>query len=314
MFKYSFNGGTKRLNITLPDALEFNFEFLKETSKMLFRINQFSFDEVVFLGKSNAKYDKLSKAYLFNLMANINERKRILWDRHLRLAIGTTVHYKKGEDYLPINDMVDKIASEELNIYRFYGDVGIEKPIEELTRIMVDMNLAIEPERVKEFLSTTIGEIFSNSTNHSKKQELFFMFDIVNIDGVFLLCVNIVDFGTTIVESVREFLLRTQKIHISGKDCIEWAIKSGNTTRNGAGGYGLPTLIEYIRTVNGELSIFSGNAYFELEKGNIEVQEMTEAFFNGTSVTFKVALFDTNSFLKYDPKEDRLISVSLDNI
>lgn len=128
------------------------------------------------------------------------------------------------------------------------------------------------------------------------------------------MCVTIIDYGKTIMENVNEFFHNRSEPLKSGRDCIGWTIGSGNTTREGSGGYGLPTLIDYITAARGDLFILSGNAYFRLENGKTEIGENLDALFHGTSVIFKVPLLDTSSALYYDPRLNRVHSVSLDSI
>jgi hypothetical protein len=46
---------------------------------------------------------------------------------------------------------------------------------------------------------------------------------------------------------------------------MEWAMGYGATTRQGSGGYGLPTMLDYVKKINGSLYIISGNAACLLE-------------------------------------------------
>ena len=142
------------------------------------------------------------------------------------------------------------------------------------------------------------------------------MFDVVYEPAAekFFMYVNINDYGRTIVENVNSFLEAHSKPTKTGKDCIEWAIQRGNTTRSGSGGYGLPTLIDYIKEVHGNLFIFSGNAYYRLENGQEGFLSNSDSIFQGTSVTFKIALLDTENVLKFDPELKRVKSISLECI
>ena len=95
--------------------------------------------------------------------------------------------------------------------------------------------------------------------------------------------------------------------------CIAWAIIEGNTTRRGSGGYGLSTLINYIQNAKGELIIFSGDAYYRQKEGQEEVSK-SNGIFLGTSVMFRIKLFETNNIIGYDSKSEKLISISLENL
>ena len=52
------------------------------------------------------------------------------------------------------------------------------------------------------------------------------------------------------------------------------------------------TLIEYLQKVNGELCIFSGNAYYMLKSDGSQITDMSRGYLSGTNVTFKIKLFN----------------------
>lgn len=314
VFEYDFDKNTKNLLVNLPDKLEFNYSFLRRVSEMTKRINELKCEHLKVLCKENSEYDNLSKAYIFNILRQVSSRIDVKWNKELNTVITSTIHSKEGENFSDIEDIAKIILDKNLYYYRFHGDVGIDKPIEEISKLLISKNIVIDANEIKEFLSTTIGEIFSNSINHSEQDELFFMYDIESIAEDFYLCVNIVDYGTTIVDNVKKFFARVKSTVISSCESLKWAIQSGNTTREGSGGYGLPTLISYIKEVNGELYIFSGDAYYAL-KGEVErTASMEDGCFDGTSVTFKVKLFETSKAIKYDHDNDKVVSISLDDI
>lgn len=58
---------------------------------------------------------------------------------------------------------------------------------------------------------------------------------------------------------------------------------------------------------------FSGNASYSL-LDNYEDVFISSGLFLGTSITFKVKLFDTDRAISYDEKEEKLVSESLDSI
>lgn len=314
--RYTWNSSEMTLSISLPDNISFNFEFLKMSTKMFHIIDSTPCETVIVKCSSSASYDKLSKAYLYNILLYISRGKTVRWNSELKSRIESTVHSKNAKNFEPIGNLAEKVQSQELNLYRFKGDADIDLPINELTKLMTEKNLVFNAPAIREFLSTTIGEIFSNSIYHSQQDEFFFMFDVVYEPAAekFFMYVNINDYGRTIVENVNSFLEAHSKPTKAGKDCIEWAIQRGNTTRSGSGGYGLPTLIDYIKEVHGDLFIFSGNAYYRLENGQEGFLSNSDSIFQGTSVTFKVALLDTENVLKFDPELKRVKSISLECI
>lgn len=314
MFKYVFRPSDKSLVVNLPDTLKFNFIFLQSIAELMYRIANTPCDTIYFRCGSVKLYATLSKAYLYNIFEQISKRKKVFWSRVLRSTILTSVHSQQGADFTPISDFGEAVFSQELNLYYFTGDVNIQAPITEISKLIVENNLAINPADIKEFLSTTIGEIFSNSIIHSDQELTYFMYDIVYENQVFWLYVNIIDYGKTIIENVQSFLSRTHHTMMKGSDCLEWAIAYGNTTRDCSGGYGLPTLIQYIQNVNGELCIFSGNTYYHLENRKTIIQETPNSCFYGTSVTFKIELLKTSDAIQYVASAHTISSVSLENI
>ena len=91
---------------------------------------------------------------------------------------------------------------------------------------------------------------------------------------------------------------------------------NGNTTREGSGGYGLPTLLDYIKKVEGDLTILSGDEIFSLKKGNKDFQEKINSFFPGTAICFKIKLFDLDKLFEYDKKNKTISTrrISLNDI
>lgn len=312
MFEYNYNPNTKELFIELPSKLNFDYMFLLRMTEFMKRSNEC--DKLRVSCKENAEYDKLSKAYLFNISRHYSKSKDAKWNRYLFNIISSTIHTTDGKRFSSIDDIARVVCDDNLIFYRFKGDIGIERPIAEITKLLVDKNVILNAAEMKEFLSTTIGEIFSNSINHSEQDEVYFMYDIMYEDSEFYLCVNILDYGTTIIDNVKSFIKKTKGIIYSSMDCLKWAIGSGNTTRSGSGGYGLPTLISYIKAVNGKLHIFSGDAYYSLHDHQEDIGEIVDGYFTGTSVTFKVKLYETSQVIRYDASKDELISISLDNI
>ena len=58
--------------------------------------------------------------------------------------------------------------------------------------------------------------------------------------------INVTDYGKTIIHNVRKYQEKYCDREMESSECINWALGEGNTTRRGSGGYGLPTLIDYV--------------------------------------------------------------------
>ena len=83
----------------------------------------------------------------------------------------------------------------------------------------------------------------------------------------------------------------------------------------GSGGYGLPTLIDYMKAAKGDLYIFSGEACYLLLNGeNDSTFDVDNGIFFGTSVAFKVKLNQNSFILNYDDENRKIDSISLSDI
>lgn len=314
MFEYNYNPRTQILNIALPRILHYNFEFMNDMTELICNI----MDDRKYCMQVRAscprepKYDKMCKAYIFNILRNLTKSVKILWNVELNNTILSSVNTISGNKFTEIDVQKNAIA-DALNDYRFYNDQSVDKPIWEIANVIVEKNFTIGKNEVKEFLTTTIGEIFSNAFLHSEEDELFFIYDIEKKREDFYLCITVIDYGNTIVHNVKEYFEEKMGNTIQSEDCIAWAIIEGNTTRRGSGGYGLSTLINYIQNAKGELIIFSGDAYYRQKEGQEEVSK-SNGIFLGTSVMFRIKLFETNNIIGYDSKSEKLISISLENL
>ena len=75
----------------------------------------------------------------------------------------------------------------------------------------------------------------------------------------------------------------------------------------------MPTLISYIKSTGGELYILSGEANYKLTSESEEIL-FSKGIFCGTSITFKVKLYDTERVIRYDKESEKIESINLDLI
>lgn len=314
MFEYNYNPKSYILNINLPQILKYNFEFMDDMTELISFIlsGDRDYAEIRISCKREPVYDKMCKAYVFNVLRYLAKRKKVLWSYELNKVITSSVYTTSGSKFTEI-DLQKAVYKKELRDYRFSKDEDVTKPVEEIAKLIVEKNISIGRDTLKEFLTTTIGEIFSNAFSHSEKDELFFIYDIEKVDKDYFLCVTVIDYGNTIVHNVRNYLEEEKNTAISSEECIGWAIINGHTTRKGSGGYGLPTLINYIERAKGELIILSGEAYYRLKTQKAEIDQL-KGFFAGTSVTFRIKLFETGNIIWYDKDKEKLISISLESL
>ena len=307
MFSYNKNTKESRVYINLPPEIKYNFEFLNDITGLIKIIEDSGCDAVLFsYNEKNAKLNKMGAAYLYTLMRFFSQRKKVYVNQWLLNLIRKKVSHKNGKKFEKI-ELKEIITNPTLQCYSYDSDTNVTHTVEMIVEFITEKSLVFE--NVKEFLITTIGEVFSNAFYHGNENLVHFMYDIEKQKENYHLVINITDYGKTIIGNVQDYLNES----LDHKECMKWAMQSGNTTREGSGGYGLPTLIDYVKQINGELLIFSSDCIYAL-KGNAENILYSKGMFSGTSFSMKIPLFDTSKIISYDEKKHEIISISLDEI
>lgn len=297
--------------VTIMEDIKYNFHFLNGITELIQRVDNSNCEKVyVSCFSENVNFNKMGMAYLYNTLLFFAKKKNVYISNSLMKLVHEQVSHSSGEKFEKIDLYKDSMKSVQ-QCYCIQGDKSVDQIAEILVDFITDKNLILE--NAKEFLITTIGEIFSNAFSHSDQNRAFFMYDIELLNEHFFLIINITDYGKTIVSNVQEYQKSVSGKYYSGRECIEWAMKNGNTTRTGSGGYGLPTLVDYVSKVEGELLIFSGDCMYAL-KGSKENILEAKGTFTGTSVSMKIPLFDTSKAIMYDEESNQIISIDLDQI
>ena len=146
--------------------------------------------------------------------------------------------------------------------------------------------------RLGDKIKENIYELFENARTHGKCKH-------IHTCGQFFpnkkrLHITIVDTGHTIVNNVHSYLKKALK----ASNCIEWAMQTGNTTKDGniPGGLGLGLIFEFINVNKGKIQIVSSNGYWELREG-ITTKEDLNFSFNGTIANLEFDLSDNITYL-----------------
>ena len=311
MFSYNSNVREKKLFITITKEIKYNFYFLNSVTELIYKIENSNCEKVyISCHLQNISFNKMGMAYLYNTLLFIAKKRNVFISNSLMKLVQEKVLHSAGDKFEKIDFYEESMKSVQ-QCYCFQGDRAVNQTVQILVDFITDQNLVLE--NAKEFLVTTIGEVFSNAFSHSDQNRVFFMYDIEWRNEDFFLVISITDYGKTIVNNVQEYQKRVYGKSLNGKECIEWAMKDGNTTRSGSGGYGLPTLVDYVSKVDGELLIFSGDCMYAL-KGTIENIRKAKGTFAGTSVSMKIPLFDTSKAIMYDKEHNQIISLDLDQI
>lgn len=311
VFSYNKKLKEEKLYVSISSAIQYNFKFLDEVTKLMSEVENSKCDKIYFFSEEDdIHFDKLGSAYLFNTLIFFSKNKCVLVDKSLYKIFHDQVSHYDGAKFERI-DLVEVSKSKIQQCYTISDDKAVNQTVQILVDFIAENNLVLE--NAKEFLVTTIGEIFANAFGHSDEKKVSFMYDIEWYNEKFYLVINITDYGKTIIHNVQSFQREYYDREMNSCDCINWAMKIGNTTRCGSGGYGLPTLVDYVSNVEGELLIFSGNSVYAL-KGTVENILKAKGNFYGTSISMKIPLFDTSKAILYDEKRNKIVSMDLDKI
>lgn len=311
MFTYNKNLREKNFFISMPSEVRYNFVFLNDITELMEKVEQSNCSKIYFsCGRENIKFDKMGAAYLYNTLMFFTRNRRVLIDKNLYQIFHDQVVHSDAAKFKKID--IGKVSLSKIQqCYNISDDKSVNQTVQTLVDFISYNNLVLE--NAKEFLITTIGEIFTNAFGHSNEKKVFFMYDIEWHDKTFYLVINITDYGKTIIHNVRSYHEEHLGEIMNSRACIKWAMGVGNTTRLGSGGYGLPTLMNYVSNVKGELLIFSGDAIYAL-KGTAENILSSKGDFCGTSISMKIPLFDTSKAIMYDEESNKIVSIDLDKI
>ena len=313
MFRYTFSND--KLYIRMPKVCRYTPKFHHSIAKLLKKVIHWNdigrISRVVVQCDDGVLYDKLCKANLFNVFTYLSSQNvGVYINRWFRKNILDNVVMKKGQFDCDEIDLAQLVISDNIGCHMFCGDENVEKPVENVVGLITDNSFTLDKRKLKEFLTTVIGEIISNCINHSEQDVGYVMYDVQQEQGDFYLYITIVDYGKTITSNVKDYF---RDEVISSSECLKWAVKAGNTTRKGSGGYGLAVLIDYIKKVKGTLMIFSGDtSYILTEDESVECESFADEMFYGTSVTLKIKLFDTDKLI--DVNEDKIACISLQDL
>lgn len=315
VIKIVYNNGD--IYVQLSGDVFFGVEFLSSLAKLMRLLiplkNQYN--KVILRLDKFSDIDNLVLAYIYNICTYIKNslKLKVFMSENLYNKLVGTISGKSGEKY-PNQEFKELSVSKDIEHYILHGDDEFNNIVDDLIQLITDQNIIEDEKNVKLFLKTTIGEVFSNAYTHNNINEYYYFKEITSENGNFYLTVNIVDYGNTITKNVIAYF-NNQNENYQGY-YIDWALQSGNTTRKGSGGYGLPTLLEYIKRVEGDLTILSAGEIFSLKNGALVFQNKIDGYFPGTAVCFKIKLYDLDKYFSYDKENEKLCTgrISLNDI
>jgi len=145
----------------------------------------------------------------------------------------------------------------------------------------------------KKKIYRSIFELYQNSVLHSGADQVFVCGQFFRYKG--RMALTMVEIGKTFEENVKSCYPEFE--HFSGADCLNWAVKSGNTTKpeTETGGLGLDLIRDFLKMNQGKLQIRSGNGYW-IEKNGMTNFEECERSFCGSIVNIEFNLRDKNEY------------------
>lgn len=140
----------------------------------------------------------------------------------------------------------------------------------------------------------SILEIFVNSAMHSKSPlGIFASGQFFSKSHMMHFCVADAGMG------FRRNIYKALRLKLNSDSAILWAIKDGNTTKQGdiPGGLGLKLLLEFVALNGGRVQIVSDRGYWEWHNGKESASRFDNAFsFPGTAVNIEINTDDTKSY------------------
>ena len=192
--------------------------------------------------------------------------------------------------YSPLSDKYDTTLlykkftpKEDKEFYKYISEQLLQKP-----------NFPSHSELLGKKITESIFELYVNAITHGHCS-------FIHVCGQFFprkhnkpLYFTIVDKGITIKENVIKYL---QNNEMTSAETIEWAMKSGNTTKmsNIPGGLGLGIIFEFIQKNNGKIHIVSSDGYYEYNNNSIIKNKLKNSF-EGTMVNLSFNLSDTKHY------------------
>lgn len=154
-----------------------------------------------------------------------------------------------------------------------------------------------------EKISETLYELYVNAITHGESESVYVCGEYLSRAGN-RLCFTIVDKGRTIPKNVNDFFLKEGRPVVDSCDAIQWAFKSGNTTKNSPGGLGLALLQDFIQQNEGAMQMVSADGFLEFRNGEISTS-ILQSSFPGTIVNLEFNFDDTkNYYMTSEIKKD----------
>lgn len=202
------------------------------------------------------------------------------------------------------NGFVDYIENKKISIknkitssiaftnFKIEQEKEMEAYIEDiLNTTSLDINIS---KQARKKIVRSLFELYQNSVMHSGAAEVF-------VCGQFYkykkrVALTMVEFGRSFKDNVSKH--KEMYKDYSAKECIAWAVESGNTTKevSDTGGLGLDLIRGFLQLNEGKIQIRSSKGYWEEKKGVIFAEDC-ENLFQGSIVNVEFNLRDENQYI-----------------
>lgn len=137
---------------------------------------------------------------------------------------------------------------------------------------LISKDLPMTEEMRRDF-ARNIQEIFDNAQSHSQSKRGVFSCG-QHFPNRNRLAFTLTDLGVGFRQTVEKRL----GISTTDEKAIAWATQTGNSSRLGNGGYGLPLLKEFFARNKGRMQIVSHSGFWELNENSERVQTLQQPF------------------------------------
>ena len=185
-------------------------------------------------------------------------------------------------DYYMYKDANKEIDAEGLLKTKAFREI---KKASDIITFVNEMNMEVPiniTDAQSDILTSRVGEIFQNALEHAKAKIIIGGKYYKNVKNGY--CFSCYDSGVGIVNNVKTYIEKTQKVIVSDKEALEWAMKKGHSTReNGnSGGVGLSLLRDFALENGFSIRICSGKVFYSLNGRGKEGISSLDNGFSGT--------------------------------
>jgi len=279
------------MKLPFPREIRSNYDGYKQLLEFYGKIKECFTDDVIIDFQRTTWFDanllSVLGAILNKTKGNLNDIELVninsdaiehLWQRNHFLS-----HFGgyKLPDFYESTIKYRKFKITEEKVFKDYLDAELlsKNAMPEMTPLL------------RKKINESIFEIFNNAVIHGNCKNIFSCGQYYRTNKK--LDFTIVNLGTTIKANVKNYLKKK-----SNQNSIRWAVKEGNTTKNGniPGGLGLSLIRGFLTINQGKMQIVSADEYLEQDESGQIRTDIFQGDFPGTVVNLEFNLNDPHSY------------------